>query len=94
LLAFGIFSAAILIYKTKPQGGTCDELYNPEAERGIRYNDAKLGIDWKNDRQAFYDTRKPGLSNQGHYKMFLNADGSELLSADEKKDLIEFLKTL
>ena len=23
------FSAAILIYKTKPQGGTCDELYNP-----------------------------------------------------------------
>ena len=25
----------------------CDELYHPESERGIRYDDKSLGIDWK-----------------------------------------------
>lgn len=35
---------AIVSYK-------CDELYNPEAERGIRYNDPKLVIDWKIDNE-------------------------------------------
>ncbi len=25
----------------------CDELYHPESERGIRYDDRDLGIDWK-----------------------------------------------
>ncbi|QKG80195.1 dTDP-4-dehydrorhamnose 3,5-epimerase [Tenuifilum thalassicum] len=24
----------------------CDELYNPEADRGIRFNDPQIGIDW------------------------------------------------
>jgi dTDP-4-dehydrorhamnose 3,5-epimerase len=27
----------------------CDSFYNPQAERGILYNDDKLGIDWKID---------------------------------------------
>jgi dTDP-4-dehydrorhamnose 3,5-epimerase len=27
----------------------CDNYYNPQSERGILYNDAKLGIDWKID---------------------------------------------
>lgn len=31
---------AIILYK-------CDNLYSPEHERGILYNDPKLGIDWK-----------------------------------------------
>jgi dTDP-4-dehydrorhamnose 3,5-epimerase len=25
----------------------CDELYHPEAEAGVRFNDTDLGIDWK-----------------------------------------------
>jgi len=30
---------AVVLYK-------CDKLYNPEAERGIIYNDNTLNIDW------------------------------------------------
>jgi mono/diheme cytochrome c family protein len=42
-----------------------------------------------------FDTRKEGLSNSGHYeRIFTNRDGSERYTAEEKTDLIEFLKTL
>lgn len=38
---FSVLSeTAVFAYK-------CDELYNPDSERGIRYNDPKLNIDWK-----------------------------------------------
>ena len=38
---FSVLSAsATFFYK-------CDALYNPDAERGIRYNDPQLAIDWK-----------------------------------------------
>ncbi len=42
-----------------------------------------------------FDTRKPGLSNAGHYfKIFTNADGTERFTLEQKRELIEFLKTL
>ncbi len=38
---FSVLSeSAIFYYK-------CDDLYNPSAERGIRYDDPDLGIEWK-----------------------------------------------
>ncbi len=38
---FSVLSeTAIVMYK-------CDTLYNPEAERGILFNDPELGIDWR-----------------------------------------------
>lgn len=43
---------------------------------------------------AFVDTTKPGQTNTGHYKMWLNEDGSEKFTKSDKRDLIEFLKTL
>lgn len=49
---------------------------------------------WYKEKEAKFDTRKPGLSNSGHSKMFLNDDGSEKYSPIEKKELIMFLKTL
>ncbi len=55
---------------------------------------ANMPLAWRNDKEAFFDTRKPGLRNIGHYEMFLNKDGSEKYTADQKKDLREFLKTL
>jgi len=58
---FSVLSeAAIVSYK-------CDELYNPEAERGIRYNDPKLKIDWKIDNEKTIVSSKdkvhPELAN-------------------------------
>jgi hypothetical protein len=42
-----------------------------------------------------FDTRKEGLTNVGHYEgIFTTASGAERYSADQKSDLIEFLKTL
>lgn len=50
--------------------------------------------EWKQERDAHFDTRRVGLSNQGHYRMLLHEDGRERYSEQEKSDLIEFLKTL
>ena len=38
---FSVLSeSAVVLYK-------CDTIYNPKAERGIRYNDPQLAIDWQ-----------------------------------------------
>lgn len=55
---------------------------------------ADIPAAWLKDTEALMDTKKPGLRNIGHTKMILNDDGSEKFSADQKKDLIHFLKTL
>lgn len=49
---------------------------------------------WKKNKDYLYDTTREGLSNSGHYKMFLDEQGQELYSWEEKMELIEFLKTL
>jgi len=49
---------------------------------------------WKESPEQWYDGRKAGLSNLGHDEgIFLEA-GRELLSPGNKRDLIQFLKTL
>jgi hypothetical protein len=54
----------------------------------------KIPKTWLNDKEAYFDTRKDGLTNIGHYSMLLDNSGNELLTHSEKNDLIEFLKTL
>lgn len=54
----------------------------------------KIPEAWKQLSHARVDTRKVGLSNMGHTRMLLNADGSERYSDTDKAALIEFLKTL
>lgn len=39
----------------------CDEFYNPEADRGIRYDDADLNIDWKIPRELIVVSGKDKL---------------------------------
>ena len=55
---------------------------------------ASIPESWKKDRDAKVVTKGAGLSNQGHESMLYNSDGSLKFSSDEKRDLIEFLKTL
>lgn len=50
--------------------------------------------EWMQKQNAIYQTGKPGLSNQGHYAMFLDPQGKEILNLNQKFELIEFLKTL
>ena len=50
---------------------------------------------WKKDTDHRFDTHLPGLSNQGHYdRIFRDARGQERLTSEQKKDLLEYLKTL
>jgi hypothetical protein len=55
---------------------------------------SKIPAEWLKDVEAKFDATKPGLTNIGHTKMILNADGTEKYSAEDKKDLIHFLKSL
>lgn len=49
----------------------------------------------KDSRDHRFDTSRPGLSNAGHYeRIFRNPDRSERYTAEQKREMIEFLKTL
>lgn len=54
----------------------------------------QIPAEWKREREARFDVSRPGLSNRGHYKMFLTEEGQERYSEADKRDLREFLKTL
>lgn len=42
----------------------------------------------------YFDTRKAGLSNSGHDKMFLNEAGQSIYTDQERQDLIHYLQVL
>lgn len=53
----------------------------------------KTPASWiKYDRH--YDTRRRGMSNVGHDENIFIRDGKEILSAEDKKNLIQYLQTL
>lgn len=54
----------------------------------------KIPASWKEDKEAIFVAGRPGLSNLGHAKMFIGEKGEELLTPDDKINLINFLKTL
>jgi len=45
-------------------------------------------------REHHFDTRREGLSNRGHDERILLRDGEEILSPQQKRDLIRYLQTL
>ena len=51
-------------------------------------------VNWKQDPEFYYDTKKEGLSNLGHDERIFIKNGQEIYSDNEKLELIEFLKTL
>jgi hypothetical protein len=73
------------------------EALNPETDFDFDCNGYPLGDKTPKQWEApgfLYDTRRPGLTNTGHYKMFQDENGQEVFSPDEKKALIHFLQTL
>lgn len=54
----------------------------------------KVPAAWKENKDFLYDTSKEGLSNSGHDERIFMKDGKEIYSKQEKRELIEFLKTL
>jgi len=58
---FSVLSeCAVVLYK-------CDDYYAPEMEAGIRYNDERIGIDWKIDPGKYIlsekDMKLPGIED-------------------------------
>lgn len=53
----------------------------------------KAPLEWKKDI-LFYDTNREGLHNTGHDEGIFLKGGQEILTSQDKKDLIRFLQTL
>lgn len=53
----------------------------------------KVPHQWKTS-EHLYDTRKKGMSNSGHDEKIFVKDGQEILSPEEKRNLIVYLQTL
>ncbi len=49
---------------------------------------------WKRDGEKYFDSKKRGLGNGGHDEGIFLTNGQELLSPDQKLDVIRFLQTL
>ena len=54
----------------------------------------KMPKSWAKNTEALYVAGKPGMSNLGHSKAILGPNGEELLTPEDKTNVIEFLKTL
>ena len=54
----------------------------------------KTPRDWKSSSHPVFNSKKSGLRNIGHSKMLWTKSGESILTKPEKKDLLEFLKTL
>ncbi|MBY0517043.1 MAG: hypothetical protein K2P81_09055 [Bacteriovoracaceae bacterium] len=49
---------------------------------------------WKNKKEFIFDTSREGMHNSGHDEKIFLKNGQEVMTKDEKRALIEFLKTL
>ncbi|MBM3380883.1 MAG: hypothetical protein FJY29_00370 [Betaproteobacteria bacterium] len=49
---------------------------------------------WKDNRWGHFDSRREGLSNQGHDEGIIMQNGREKFTSEEKSALIQFLQTL
>ncbi|MNJ96682.1 hypothetical protein D3C87_144120 [compost metagenome] len=73
------------------------EANDPEKDFDFECNGYPVGDKtpkaWKT-RRHFYDTRVKGMSNSGHDEGIFIKDNKQLLSAEDKRNLIQFLQTL
>lgn len=90
--------AVLTIAKERPAtywaGEALDRERDYDSDCGGYPEGGRVPAVWKRNKDYFYDTRKPGLRNTGHDEGILVKNGVERYSREEKRDLIEFLKTL
>lgn len=89
--------AVLTATKDRPMLYYSGEAINPETDFDQDCNGYPLGKatpkSWKT-YEHLYDTRQPGMGNMGHDEDIFLENGQELLSLEQKKALIQFLKTL
>lgn len=82
----------------RPKTYWAGEALDKERDFDQRCNGYPLGdkvpAEWKKNSEYLYDSTKPGLSNLGHDRRIFIKDGKEIFTADQKMDIIEYLKTL
>lgn len=83
--------------KLRPKYYYMGEPINPKTDFDMDCNGypgaTNAPTNWKK-RSRLFNTNLKGLSNVGHDEGILMKNGVEIFSADDKKDIIQFLKTL
>lgn len=87
---------------TKPENRPKTFVQGPAINRETDYDKdcvgypigSKIPASWLNDKEAVFVAGKKGLSNLGHSKSIIGDNGEELLTPDDKINLINYLKTL
>ncbi|MCO5144271.1 MAG: hypothetical protein M9962_14375 [Oligoflexia bacterium] len=81
--------------KKRPLYYYSGEARNPKTDFDLECNGYPLKppSNWRKS-DYLYDSRKSGLSRMGHDEGIFLKNGQEILSAEDKKDLIQFLQTL
>lgn len=87
---------------TRPENRPKTFVQGPAVNRETDYDKECVGYPvgdkipkaWLQDIEATFVAGKGGLSNLGHSKAFIGDQGEELLTPDDKLNLINFLKTL
>lgn len=90
--------AVLTLGKNRPAIYYAGEAINPETDYDPNCGGYPVGektpAAWKKDQSKLYDSRREGLSRMGHDEKIFIKDGKEVMSTQEKRELIEFLKTL
>jgi len=90
--------AVLTVGSKRPVAYYAGEANDPKKDFDAACNGYPLGaktpMAWRKS-EFYYDTRREGMSNQGHdQKILLDSSGRERYSPDDKKALIQFLQTL
>ncbi len=90
--------AVLTAGKLRPETYWAGAAINPETDYDSECSGYPVGdktpAHWKKDQTKFYDSRREGLSRTGHDEKIFIKDGREIMNELEKRELIEFLKTL
>ncbi|MNL20214.1 hypothetical protein D3C87_1414500 [compost metagenome] len=83
--------------RKRPTAYYAGEAKDPNKDFDFACNGYPLGKQtpesWKQE-EFYYDTSRPGMSNSGHDEGIFLENGKELLTREEKTNLIQFLQTL